>query len=280
MSLKSIVAVASGADSDVQLIAAASALAVQHGAGVRVVAAFPDPAADLIYFGTAMHGGADAHLRELIRTTERESHERLEGLAREAAANAGLPFGVESKGAGLSLEPRGLQPALAVLGAATLADLVMFSDDVATTLGGVFAETLLSARAPILLAKSKDMSIAKVAIAWDGSVQSGRAARAAIAMLRAASEVVILRNVDDASEAGEPQLLKDYLVRQGVTNVSSRELRGSRVAQSLLDATQAEGCNLLVAGAYGRPRLYELVMGGTTRALVNARGLPHIFLKH
>jgi len=52
------------------------------------------------------------------------------------------------------------------------------------------------------------------------------------------------------------------------------------VSRSLLAAARDDGCELLVAGGYGRPRLYELVLGGATRGFVNAEGLPHILLAH
>jgi nucleotide-binding universal stress UspA family protein len=48
----------------------------------------------------------------------------------------------------------------------------------------------------------------------------------------------------------------------------------------LLAGAQSETCELLVAGGYGRPRLYELALGGTTRSLVNAKDAPHVFLAH
>jgi hypothetical protein len=35
-----------------------------------------------------------------------------------------------------------------------------------------------------------------------------------------------------------------------------------------------------VAGGYGRPRLFELVLGGTSRALVAAAEAPHILFAH
>jgi nucleotide-binding universal stress UspA family protein len=35
-----------------------------------------------------------------------------------------------------------------------------------------------------------------------------------------------------------------------------------------------------VSGAYGRPRLYEMVLGGTTRSLVQAEQAPHLLLAH
>jgi hypothetical protein len=36
----------------------------------------------------------------------------------------------------------------------------------------------------------------------------------------------------------------------------------------------------LVAGAYGRPRLFEIILGGTTRSLTHAPEGPSLLLAH
>ncbi|HWT51361.1 MAG TPA: universal stress protein, partial [Caulobacter sp.] len=47
----------------------------------------------------------------------------------------------------------------------------------------------------------------------------------------------------------------------------------------LLGAAKDTGANLLVAGAFGHPRLQEFIFGGTTRTLLNSDG-PSLFLSH
>ncbi len=47
----------------------------------------------------------------------------------------------------------------------------------------------------------------------------------------------------------------------------------------LLNAVQRVGANLLVAGAFGHPRLQEFIFGGTTRTLL-AAPQPSLFLSH
>ena len=134
----------------------------------------------------------------------------------------------------------------------------------------------------MLLAKGAAID-GPIAVAWDGRAQSARAARAALPLLQAAPGVLIVRNTDDAtseSEASAPERLRTYLAQHGVADVALRAVRGDRVADSLLKAAQADGCGVLVAGAFGRPRLFEMALGGTTRALVKAEGGPNIMLAH
>ncbi|MEZ6024045.1 MAG: universal stress protein [Hyphomonadaceae bacterium] len=275
MSLKSIMAVASGESDDGAVIGVGAKLAAAQGGELRVVPAFADPAADLIYYGAALYT-TDASVADRLAESEQAAHERLEALGREAASR---------EGASVRVDRRALQPAVALAPAAVLADVVAFgaAGVKAAAMGALFAETLLSTRAPVLLVKRDTLGAGPVAVAWDGSAQAARAVRAALPLLRGAPRVLILRNVDDESaeaEAGGVADLKRYLALHGVKAAEARELHGERVAESLLAAVKAEGCDLLVAGAYGRPRLFEMVLGGTTRALVQAADGPNLFLAH
>jgi len=273
MTLKSIIVVASGEDSDPALIATAAKFAVPFGAHVAVVPAFPDPAADMVSYGAGLQNVGDA--AERIRVSEQAAQAHLEALGRDIAA---------AEGAHVIVEKRALLPALALAPAAILADLTVFAGAAAqASLGGLFAETLLSARAPVMLAKGAPIAGGPIAIAWDGSAQAARAVRAALPFLQNASGALVLRNVDDETsdaEASSSERLRAYLALHDVKNVALMEVRGARVADSLLSAARTENCDLLVAGAYGRPRLFEMVLGGTTRRLVQAPGGPNLLFSH
>ncbi|MEQ1812765.1 MAG: universal stress protein [Terricaulis sp.] len=273
MSLKSIIVVASGEDSDADLIASAAKLSARFGTQVAVMPAFPDPAADLVSYGAGLQDVGDA--AERILASERVAQERLESLGRDIAA---------SENVSISVAKRALLPALALAPAALLADLVLFAGEAAkSSLAGLFAETLLVTRARVLLTKGESLAGGPLAIAWDGSAQAARAVRAALPLLQKASGALILRNVDDETkeaEASSSEQLRAFLARHEVPNIVSMEVRGARVAESLLSAARAERCELLVVGAYGRPRLFEMVLGGTTRSLVHAPGGPNLLFSH
>lgn len=284
MAYRSIVAVASGEESDARLFDAAAQLAARCGAQVRVLPAFPDPAADLISFGTAIKG-ASAAISERVREGERTQQQRLLTRLGESAARAGIAS-QPGAAAAIYAEARALMPAAAIAEASVLADLVMFAGAAARDggpLAGAYAETLLQGRAPTLLVKDTEISVAAIAIAWDGSAEAGRAVRAALPLLGLADEVVILQNVSDLkprSDTAKPEALTRYLAQHGVKRVRSAGLEGDNVAGSLLRGAMEARCGMLVSGAYGRPRLYELALGGTTRALVNATEPLYLFLKH
>lgn len=278
MTMKSIIALASGQDSDAELLSVAAKLAAHFGGQLRVQPAFGDPAADLVYYGTTL-GHATSGMVERVNASLKESQARLESLGRDVAAAQKLPADA------LVIEERALAPASALASAAILADLVAFAGPAARSaaIGGIFGEALISMRAPCLIVNGPRYAFDAVAVAWDGSVQAGRAARAALPLIRSASRVVVLQNGDDRGMDADDSAvaaLQTYLELNGVENITTRTVRGAAVAPSLLAGAQNEQCELLVAGGYGRPRLYELALGGTTRSLLNAENAPHLFLAH
>lgn len=286
MSYKSIVAVACGGNDDAALLNAAAKLAVRASGQVRVIPAYPDPTADLVYFGAALSRSSDT-VMERVRAGEAGNQEHLQTAAREAAAREGLSFGASGAGPCLYVDERALLPAIAIAQAAVLADVVMFAAGAARDVHGPsasFAETLLEGRAPVLLVKDDQFDFSAVAIAWDGSAQAGRAVRGAMPLLQFAEEVVILQNASDLSEqtraAASPDALIAYLAGHGISQTRSVAVSDDNVAKALLKGAREQGCGLLVAGAYGRPRLYELALGGTTRGLVNADDRLHLLLAH
>lgn len=274
MTYKCVVAIASGLGQDELVLTVACELAA---AELRVVPAFPDPAADFAAYGVAFKRSAASTVTERVRAGEHEAQARLQALADAAGRTAS---------AAVVVEQRELQPLIAATSASTLADLVVFgrhSVREGGPLAGMFAELLLSARAPILVVGQLGAAGSSVAVAWDGSAEAARAVRAALPLLQTADSVFVLSNVDDLGddpEGGDPARLLSYLRLHGVREATLRTLHGENVAASLLEAANRDGCGVLVAGAYGRPRLYELVLGGTTRTLVNAHDAPSLILAH
>jgi nucleotide-binding universal stress UspA family protein len=46
------------------------------------------------------------------------------------------------------------------------------------------------------------------------------------------------------------------------------------VAETILQQTSQAGADLLVVGAYSRPRASEILFGGTTRSLIGEARIP------
>jgi len=141
--------------------------------------------------------------------------------------------------------------------------------------------TLFAGRTPMLLVPQACTQAAApqcVLVAWNGSGESMQAIRAALPLLRKASQVHLLDGQRERSHDFEPPHLplRAWLSRQGVAIYErSRFCPGdSEVGQRLLAEADAVQAELLVMGAWGRSRLTELVLGGTTRHVLTHARMP------
>lgn len=287
MGYANIIAALSGASDDHETLAAAASLAKESNGIVRILLALPIEAASV---WAISFGGTYFAPETLQAITEANSaiRNRTETLATDIAAGQGLAFGPGAKGGRIEIADPADTAWLSLVREAPMADLVVMGVSMVRPDGfwsGIPAEALLFSRTPILLVRSaKPLSGAIAAIAWDGSLPAGRAVRAAMPLLNAASSVVILQDPHGLSaaeqEAGSPQKLKDELTRRGVKVVTIAEVAGGREGPRLLAAAAAANAGLIVSGAYGHSRLGEAVFGGATRTFVQAETETHQFLAH
>jgi nucleotide-binding universal stress UspA family protein len=59
----------------------------------------------------------------------------------------------------------------------------------------------------------------------------------------------------------------------------SVELEGRSTGEAVLAAAEADGCDLLIKGAFTRNRLRQTIFGGTTRHIMHYADLP-LFMAH
>ena len=120
-------------------------------------------------------------------------------------------------------------------------------------------------------------------VAWDGSHEASRAVHDALPLLVKADQGVSLVVVDPDRLAGglgeRPGAdMAAHLARHGVrVEVVIVPSGGLRVADELLDRAVDEGAGLLVMGGYGNARLREVVLGGTTRRILQQMTVPVLF---
>ena len=118
-------------------------------------------------------------------------------------------------------------------------------------------------------------SMRHVVIAWNGSIQAGRALRAAMPFLRKASQVTVLQR------RGTPEdiELKRYLAAHAIEGVlfktyGEAHLTARGWGRALLSDTTAMNADLLVMGAYGSAMGNLLGFGRTTEKIVTSATLP------
>ena len=163
-----------------------------------------------------------------------------------------------------------------------LSDVVVFSNDSARGRGPLaeaFQQVVADEQRPVLIAREGFAVGGPAAIAWDGGKEASRAARLALPLLEKASRIVILAAPKATSRSFDPYRLQGYYAARGINSEVDILPDSGDAAPLLLYAAQKVEAGVLVAGAFGHPRLQEFIFGGTTRTLLSA-DQPSLFLSH
>lgn len=114
-------------------------------------------------------------------------------------------------------------------------------------------------------------------VAWNGSAEAGHALKAALPLLRRASQVVLAMVGPQGKDPLELPVSEaaQYLSRYDIhAEVIEFPHGNGSVAHILADAALARGAAYLVLGAFGLPRMVETMFGGVTRELLATPPLP------
>ncbi|MCB2124804.1 MAG: universal stress protein [Rhodobacteraceae bacterium] len=157
--------------------------------------------------------------------------------------------------------------------------------------GGPAAEAILEAalfegHAPVLVLPEGFTGTnfgKRVVMAWNQSDEALMAARAALPLLKAASEVdiTIIDPPTHGPERSDPGgMLSQYLARHGVhAEVSVLAKTLPRTSEVLSRHARDENADLIVMGAYGHSRFREAILGGATRNMLEMADIP-VFMAH
>jgi len=121
-------------------------------------------------------------------------------------------------------------------------------------------------------------------VAWNGSRESVRAVNDAIPLLTDAKRVNVLAlNPSDGGRIHGDLPSADiclHLSRHGVrAEAQTLSARDIDAGDMFLSVVADDGADLLVMGAYGQPRLRELVLGGATRQILKQMTVP-VLMSH
>lgn len=123
-----------------------------------------------------------------------------------------------------------------------------------------------------------------VLIAWKETRESARAVGDALPFLKRAGEVVVMSiSAPGAEAARESQAdagIASFLARHDVDAKVRHEVADDIDVGNLLLSRAADlSADLIVMGAYSRPRLSEAVLGGVTRLMLQAMTVP-VLMSH
>lgn len=130
-----------------------------------------------------------------------------------------------------------------------------------------------------------DLGEMRAMVAWNAGREAVRAVNDALPFLeRAVRTVVLAVNPLPSTRNGHGEIpcadICTHLARHGVAaeaqHIAAQDIR---VGDALLSRAADEGVNLLVAGAYQRSRMREIVLGGVTHHLLQQMTVP-ILMSH
>lgn len=271
MSWARIMAPLAGAPGDRDLLTSAARLAQGFDAELACIHAPADMADLMPWMGEGFMGGVQITALESLKEAAVEGRHAVEKLVQEIGYARSTTISLESPvWAGLAMEGR-------------LSDVIVFDSNSGRGKGPLaetFQQIIADEQRPVLVARPGLTVGGTVLVAWDGGKEASRAMRTALPLLQKAAKVVVAGAPGASSRSFELERLVEFLAARGVSaTIKVVEGSGGDAASLLLGAAREVGASILVAGAFGHPRLQEFIFGGTTRSLLNSDG-PSLFLSH
>lgn len=125
----------------------------------------------------------------------------------------------------------------------------------------------------------------RILVAWNSSRPSARGLHDALPLIERAEHTTVLtvnpEEIVTRHGAPPPKQMPEHLRRHSasVDGIEISDIPADEVAHALLAEARKVGADLIVAGAFGHPRLWEKVLGGVTRDLLAQMSVP-TFMAH
>lgn len=289
--IANILAIVSDDRSAGQSLATAFRAGRHLGAHIDALHVRGDPARALPLIGEAM---SSAMVEEMMTVAKQETALRAEkarGVFKRLVSEMSIP---EDQGDPCKigfgahwLEDEGPEEQVVPLRACR-ADLMVLcrptgTDDESSLL--TLNAALMQTGRPVLAAPPRNEArhnsgpFAHISVFWNASSEATRAVAGALPFLVMAEQVTIL-TVEEDEWFAPTEDLECYLARHGVKATVSKMLpRDPRTGQSLLNATDEIGADMMVMGAYTRSKLRQLIMGSVTGYVMAHASLP-VLLAH
>ena len=274
--LTSLVVSLLGRDGDDSVCAAAVDMGRRFGAHVTAVHGIGDPREVLAIVGP----GATSTMAETLAAAAAEQIEARRRRALAVYRKYVDETATATRGFSLAWAEDDGRPGEVMARHAVGADLTVTArPDGDAERVEVFEAALFQGGGPVLSVPPGAAAVGgqHITVAWDGGAPAGRALRSARPLLRQAEAVTVL-TVRSGREAAAPSAVVDSLTRIGVAaRAEVVDAADQPIGTALLSAAADRDCDMLVAGAYGHNRVRELILGGTTRDLVQRCPVPTWF---
>jgi nucleotide-binding universal stress UspA family protein len=253
--------------------------------------------------------GLSAETASLAQQLEQAQHAALLGIGERLAAGAKQRHGLT-----LDLHFADGDPVAALQAHTRTADLLITSQRNPARAGGLStgqsARLLVGSACPVLTVPyvgltaigatgSAPAPLRRALVAWSDSRESARALRDSLPLLSRASHVEVISFAGgEVGSLGPSRAALDrvvsYLSSHGIqaaptvlsqanTSMGERMLRGGlsdvAAAEALLSHAADMSADFIVMGGYGHSRLWELVLGGVTRTMLETMTVP-VLMSH
>ena len=140
---------------------------------------------------------------------------------------------------------------------------------------------LMQTGTPVLMLPSrKPAPVGKrVLICWNQSIEAAAAVKAAIPLLAAAEAVDIIAAGSEDGVGPKSRNLQQYLLHHDV-KAACISTPGRDIEAEVMSTYMERESDLLLLGAYSRPRWRERVFGGLTDYVLNKTPVPALMLHH
>lgn len=263
-------------------------LAERIGAHIEVLHVRADPKSLVPYAGEGMNG---AMIEEIMDVTERE------GTDRAGRVRAMYDSFVKDHSLTVAAAPSG-EPSLTVSWREELGredEVVALRGRLvdATVVGRPMRDAplpspitleaaLLETGRPIVIAPpDAPRTVAShCVVAWEGTMESARAAQGALDILAKAERVTVMAGHGNAEPALPPEEFREYLAWHGIESEVHRFDPGhTEIGAALLGEAMLLKADLLIKGAYSQSRLRQMILGGRTRHIIANTEIP-VLLAH
>jgi nucleotide-binding universal stress UspA family protein len=284
MSIRTILAAASGGSATAGAIGLGCQLARRFEAHLEGFHVLPDPTAVFAATDGGMGAPASVGLVETVMAQAVTQATQTRALFEDIIRQHRIPHSVVPQLAACRPsaswhQETGSAPAL-VARRGRFFDLVVLGRServINEPHSNTIEDTVLSSGRPVLLAPSQaaPSGIGNViAVAWNGSSQAVRALTAALPLLYKANAVSLITT--DDLDPDDSQAAINYLAWHNV-NAEQRWIEagsGRHIGRALIDEAQYAAADLLVMGGYGHAPWRELFLGGVTRTALATMPLP------
>ena len=268
MGIKKIIVHVDGGAHDASVLGLSAALAARFGSGLEAVFANVPP-----FVPASIDGILTPQIIEAQQAIYRKRAEAAKAALARIALPQGQPMWTEVEA--LASE--------AIIGRGRYADLAVLAQpspdesDAATDYDVPAAVVMALGRPVLMVPYAGTFADAgkRVLVAWSGTRESARALADALPFFTGASEITALAVNPGSHGAAMQADLANWFGAHGIkAKTRIANTTEIEVGDVLLSAAADVSADLLVMGAYGRPRLRELILGGATHSIFRHMTVP------